>query len=283
MNAPTLSALDDARDAADRAAANANVQVRLLTCVDEFTQVVSLLKHIWKSEAAPPVNVETLRAVSKAGSYVGGAFDGDRLVGASFGFFGAPAQHSMHSHIAGVAGDMRGRSVGFAVKVHQRAWAIEQGVHEISWTFDPLIRRNAHFNLVKLAASGAEYHRNFYGHMADAVNGADDTDRMLVRWNVNDPRVAAAAHGNPAFAPEVTATPWLAIGETGSPVITESTAGIVSVALPEDIESLRKTDPAAATAWRLALRETLGTALATGGRILGFDRTNSYIIERGES
>lgn len=282
MTAPTLSVLEDAREAAAQAAAGANIEVRLLTRVEEFTDVVALLKHIWKSEAAPPVNVETLRAVSKAGSYVGGAFDGDRLVGASFGFFGAPAQHSMHSHIAGVASDMRGRSVGFAVKLHQRAWAIEQGIEEISWTFDPLIRRNAHFNLVKLAASGAEYHRNFYGHMSDAVNGADDTDRMLVRWNVADPRVAAAAHGVHAQAPDVPVTPWLTIGADGSPIRSDTTARFVSVSLPPDIESLRKSDPAAATAWRLALRDTLGATLSGGGRLLGFDHTNSYIIEQGD-
>ncbi|PJI52362.1 hypothetical protein CTI14_43535, partial [Methylobacterium radiotolerans] len=77
------------------------------------------------------------------------------------GFFASPGRRALHSHIAGVSGRMRGRSVGFALKVHQRAWALSEGLEEISWTFDPLISRNAHFNLVKLAAEPTSYHRNF--------------------------------------------------------------------------------------------------------------------------
>ncbi|MCB8044961.1 GNAT family N-acetyltransferase [Microbacterium oxydans] len=143
---------EEAADAANAAASKAGVEIRLLEDVDDFTLVAELFQSIWtKQGEASPVNVETLRALSKAGSYVGGAFEHDELVGACFGFFAAPEQRALHSHIAGVSSRMRGRSVGFALKVHQRAWALEEGLDEISWTFDPLISRNAHFNLVKLA------------------------------------------------------------------------------------------------------------------------------------
>jgi len=56
----------------------------------------------------------------------------------------------------------------------------------------------------------------------------------------------------------------------------------VRVALPRDIETLRLTEPALATAWRLALRETLGSSLEGGGRVLSFDRSGAYTIDRGE-
>lgn len=275
---------EEAADAASAAASRAGVEIRLLTDVDEFTRVADLFQNIWTKQGEnSPVNVETLRALSKAGSYVGGAFEHDELVGACFGFFAAPEQRALHSHIAGVSARMRGRSVGFALKVHQRAWALDEGLDEISWTFDPLISRNAHFNLVKLAASPTSYHRNFYGHMADALNGADDTDRMLVTWYVRDPRVVAACHGDPVAVADASAAaePLLSVGDDLGPLRHHTDARLVRVALPRDIESLRLAEPERATAWRLALRETLGSSLESGGRVLSFDRSGAYTIDRG--
>lgn len=275
----------EAADAASAAATRAGVEIRLLEDVDDFARVAELFQSIWtKQGEASPVNVETLRALSKAGSYVGGAFEHDELVGACFGFFAAPGQRALHSHIAGVSSRMRGRSVGFALKVHQRAWALDEGLDEISWTFDPLISRNAHFNLVKLAANPTSYHRNFYGHMADALNGADDTDRMLVTWYVRDPRVVAACHGDPVGPADglADAEPLLSVGDDLGPLRHRTDARLVRVALPRDIEALRLTEPARATAWRLALRETLGSSLESGGRVLSFDRSGAYTIDRGE-
>ncbi|MFF5627200.1 GNAT family N-acetyltransferase [Microbacterium sp. NPDC012755] len=279
------SARDEAADLARAAADAAGVEIRLLSTVTEFAQVAALFQSIWSAGGdRMPVNVETLRALSKSGSYVGGAFDGDELVGACFGFFAAPERRALHSHIAGVSQRMRGRSVGFALKVHQRSWAIDEQLDEISWTFDPLISRNAYFNLVKLAATPTAYHRNFYGHMSDALNGDDDTDRMLVTWYVHDPRVAAACRGESSRdsdpAPE--GEPLLTVGDDQDPVRHPTGARFVRVSLPRDIEALRVTAPEHATHWRLALRDTLGDLLDDGARVLSFDRTGTYTIDRGE-
>jgi predicted GNAT superfamily acetyltransferase len=74
----------------------------------------------------------------------------------------------------------------------------------------------------------------------------------------------------------------LACGEDGRPVIDPSPSGgggTVLVAVPADIEGLRQTDPAAAKAWRAALREVLGGLLADGAQVTGFDRTGWYVLE----
>ena len=100
--------LDDAVQAADAAALAAGVSVRELVDLAELEDVVGLFASIWGRDANPPMTLELLRAFTKAGNYVGGAFDGDRLVGACVGFFHAPAEDALHSHIAGVvAGDDR--------------------------------------------------------------------------------------------------------------------------------------------------------------------------------
>ncbi|WP_020392848.1 GNAT family N-acetyltransferase [Kribbella catacumbae] len=275
------------------AAASAGVQVRELRELEELDRVYRLYDSIWRPDPKnPPVTTELLRALTKAGNYVSGAYDGDGLIGACVGFFGAPAEVAMHSHVAGVSGLARGRSVGFALKLHQRAWALERGVAAISWTFDPLIRRNAYFNLGKLAARPTEYLTNFYGFMHDGINNGDDTDRLLVRWELDASEVGAAADRHPAVMTVEQlhgATVALACADDGGPLVgpsggggTSDGGGLLLVAVPADIEGLRRTDPAAAKAWRAALREVLGGLLADGARVTGFDRAGWYVLERPE-
>ena len=91
--------------------------------------------------------------MSFAGGYISGAYAGDELIGASAGFLGRRAgELHLHSHISGVIAARQSRHVGVALKQHQRAWALARGIDSIEWTFDPLVRRNAFFNLVKLGA-----------------------------------------------------------------------------------------------------------------------------------
>lgn len=277
--------LDHAVHAASTAARTAGVSVRELADLAELNQVVDLFATIWGRSANPPVTIELLRAFTKAGNYVAGAFEADRLVGACVGFFHAPDGDALHSHIAGVSPAATGRSVGFALKLHQRAWALSRGVSEIAWTFDPLIARNAYFNLVKLAAQPAEYLTNFYGPMIDAINGDQDSDRLLVRWRLRDSAVARASTGGRAgatAADEIAAGALLAldIAEDGSPVPGRLDGATSLVAVPRDIEGIRAADPDMARRWRVAVRDALTGLEGGGGRIDRFDRAGWYIVRR---
>jgi predicted GNAT superfamily acetyltransferase len=284
--------LAPAQEAARRAADAAGVRVRELDSIEDLEAAVALWDEIWHpAPGNQPISAELMKALRKAGNYVAGAYDVDdgQLVGACVGFFGPPAHGSLHSHIAGVSAAGLGRSVGFALKVHQRAWALRHDAVEIAWTFDPLIRRNAYFNLVKLGARPVEYLPNFYGGMRDQINGGGDTDRVLVSWELRAASVAAACAGqvSPASAEaEIAAGAQVALAVTAdghpapAPGWPGSPAGTVLVAVPPDIERLRVTDPAAAASWRSALRDTLGGLLAAGGRVTGFDRAGWYVIGR---
>ncbi|MEU6001372.1 GNAT family N-acetyltransferase [Streptomyces sp. NPDC047197] len=267
--------------AAESAARSARVSVRQLADLAHLEAVESLYEGIWRPDGkAPPVTTELLRALTKAGSYVGGAFDGGELVGACIGFFSPPAEAALHSHIAGVAAGMRGRNVGYALKLHQRAWALRHQVAEISWTFDPLVRRNAYFNLGKLAAAPTEYLPNFYGPMNDGINGSDDTDRLLVTWRLAAPEAVLACAGQRPAPRTAGAVTGLGVSPEDRPVLGTLEGPAVLVAVPGDIEKLRATDPALAAVWRAALRDVLGGLLADGARITGFDRAGRYIVER---
>ncbi|MFI6096270.1 GNAT family N-acetyltransferase [Lentzea sp. NPDC051213] len=223
--------------------------VRQLTELADLVAVEELYEQTWK---VSPVSAKLLRALTMAGGYVAGAFDDAGLIGASVGFCSPPSARELHSHVTAVAAGVRGRNVGYALKLDQRAWALQHGITEISWTFDPLVRRNAYFNLVKLGAEVAGYLPDCYGPMDDAINRGDESDRLLVRWRLDS-------------AP---------VPQRGS---------TVRVAVPEDIEALRANDPARARRWRLDVREELGGLLAGGARVTGFDRAGWYIVERNDA
>lgn len=287
-NAPPSSPVDAAVAAAEAAARGAGVLVRELSTHQELDAVCDMFIDVWHPDPSDlPMTSDLLRALNLAGSYISGAFDTTGLVGACVGFFGAPQSNTLHSHITGVAGAGRGRSVGFALKLHQRAWSMVRGIATVAWTFDPLIRRNAYLNLVKLAASGDEYFTNFYGDMHDELNGSDESDRLLVNWHLASPSVAAACSGSPTPADakaEQAAGAGIALGPAanGAPMLGSTAGDTVLVAVPADIETMRVRDPDCARAWRLAVRETLGALLQDGAHVSGFDRTGWYVVRRGD-
>ncbi|MEV7966253.1 hypothetical protein AB0O34_09750 [Sphaerisporangium sp. NPDC088356] len=128
-----------ATDQWQAAARRAGVEVRELHEIAEFELVHRLYDEIWHTEPANvPMTVELMRALSHSGNYVAGAFEGAALVGASVGFLAGPPGTALHSH---VTGGIMGRGIGFALKLHQRAWALSRGLGQISWTYDPLVRK----------------------------------------------------------------------------------------------------------------------------------------------
>ncbi|WP_344926005.1 hypothetical protein, partial [Streptosporangium carneum] len=206
---------ETAAEVAERTARAAGVRVTELFEIDDFVRVYRLFDEIWRSEPGnAPISVEMMRALSHTGNYVAGAYRQERLVGASVAFLAAPAGRVLHSHVTGavthtvthtvadtVTGAATGRGVGFALKQHQRAWALQRGLERVTWTYDPLVRRNAHFNLTKLGARPVEYLPSFYGAMDDVINAGDESDRLLVSWPLTAPHVLAAAAGAPASTP----------------------------------------------------------------------------------
>lgn len=284
---PPLSA---AYARAQVAACAAGVEIRTLDSVHDLEAVRRLYAQIWSTGVGSPiVTADLLRALVKAGSYVSGAFAGDELVGSCFGFFSPPARGALHSHIAGVLPQVRRRNVGFALKLHQRAWTMAQGVHEICWTYDPLVRRNAYFNIAKLAADAAEYLPDFYGPIDDQINRCDDSDRILVRWPLTSPDAEAACAGQPRPADAEAAraqgaTTALRATDTGAPAAgrADGNARTALVAVPADIEALRASDPVCAADWRAAVRDVLGGLLADGGRVRGFDPAGWYVVDRAD-
>lgn len=262
---------------AAEAAARAGVRVELLDSPASAAAIADLFIEIWEtSHQHAPVSPDLLCALSFTDQYVALARSEGVIVAGSVGFFAAD-EHGMHlhSHITGVRAAVQGRRIGYALKLHQRAWAAEHGLDRISWTFDPLVRRNAYFNLTKLGAMPARYIVNAYGDMADGLNAGEPSDRFLAEWEVT-PTSAPRAPADPSDADVI-----LACAPGGEPVTSEPAGGPVRAAwVPEDIVALRREQPALARTWRLALRDALTAAAADGYTATAMTRAGWYVLER---
>jgi predicted GNAT superfamily acetyltransferase len=228
------------------------LEIRTLDTPDEMASVVTVFQQVWGT-STPIVNVELLRAMAHSGGYVAGVYDHDRLMGASFGFLarhhGEPA---LHSHVTGILPGLQHSGVGRSVKLHQRDWAAARDIAWITWTYDPIVRRNAWFNIEVLGAHVSEYVVNFYGPMTDSINAHDESHRLVVAW----PTDAAAAR--PSAAPGATT---------------------VHVDTPEDIVVLRRIDEAEAMEWRRRVRKELGERIDAGATVTGFTREGQYVLQ----
>jgi predicted GNAT superfamily acetyltransferase len=225
------------------------ITIELVHDTPQVFEALGISDVVWGPESAGPADLYI--AVVRHGGYMAIARDRGVAVGTSFGFL-TDGGRGLHSHFTGVVGTHVGTGVGRQLKQFQRSWAADQGIEHITWTFDPLVRRNAWFNLVRLGARVIGYHEQYYGPLNDAINGGDETDRLEVLWPVAD------------VPPAEPVTP---------------TAEHRIVPTPPDIESLRASDMPAALDWRRRLREALGGPLSVGGQVLGLTVDGSYVVD----
>ena len=255
-----------------RAEKRADVAIRSLTDLSDLDDARRLFDTVWPaSGGSTQVSGNLMRALVHAGGYASAAYRDGVPIGAALGFVGRhradDGWHThLHSHMAAVLEPYRDQHIGSALKMHQRAWALEQGIDTIVWTFDPLVRRNARVNLLKLGVDVDGFEIDFYGSMDDGINTGDPTDRLFAWWRLDTPRVYAALAGR------LEPLDLLALANAGRDAI--------ELELPDDIVALRTADPGAASRWRIDVREALLAAFADGFRITGVSAAGGYILER---
>jgi predicted GNAT superfamily acetyltransferase len=259
-----------------------------LSDIEDLRKLADLFAEVWGRPGEPALNSDVLKALAHSGNYVSGAYADTRLVGGLVGWFGGvpPRDLHLHSHILGVVPGSEAHGLGFELKQHQRRWCLEREVTAIEWTTDPLVRRNAYFNLTKLGAKAHRYLVNVYGEMTDGINAGEESDRLLISWRLDSPPAEAAAAGR---GPEPRldqlrqegAAEVLAVGAAGEPAVKASSARVLLCQVPEDIVSLRRSDPLLARAWRLALRKVFTEAIDSGYEVSGATRSGWYVLELG--
>jgi chorismate synthase len=273
------------------------VTIRPVQTIDEYHACEALQRQAWPmDDDLEVVPLHLLLSVHKNGGLLLGAFDGDDLVGFVFGHPGLTSEGALKhcSHMMGVSPEKQSAGIGYQLKLAQRQAVLEQGLDLMTWTYDPLLSRNAYLNLHKLAAVSRTYLPDCYGPLMDGLNVGLPTDRLEVEWWISSPHVQrrlADAEGERLPSPAVRAnrTRRTAAGflEPGALTLAAGPA-VVLVEIPADYQAVKAAAPALALEWRQATRHLFEFYFAAGYGTVDFlseriegDRRSYYVLRAG--
>ncbi|WP_298401529.1 hypothetical protein [uncultured Chloroflexus sp.] len=242
------------------------ITIRPVATYAEYQACEQLQQLVWGDEFVVPLNL--LVTVQRNGGLVLGAFAGDELVGFVFGFLARTADGRLKhaSHMAAVRPDLRDARIGERLKRAQREFALAQDLELMTWTYDPLLARNAHLNIHKLGAICRTYLRNVYGPEPELVDGTLPSDRFQVEWWLVQSPVARPS------AEQVAAAPLINPSLDALPVIAGEL--VARLRIPLDFSAVQQRDPSAAQAWRYHFRACAEAAFAAGYVVVDFGRAD---------
>jgi len=272
-----------------------DIQIRDLTSIDEFRQVVDAEKAIWGyTDQGDLVTVPVFIFTVHRGATLIGAFDSSnppatsassepwpgRMVGFAYAVVGMKHGKPMQwSHMTGVLPEFRG-GLGFQLKLAQRDRALAQGYDLIEWTFDPMQAMNAHFNFAKLGGVVEEYAPNFYGESTSTLHRGTPTDRVVLSWNITAPHVvrrieqASSAlrvkSHEVAEAPIVNTTVMEGEWRKTKQIDLTITERRLWIEIPTGFTEMLQRSPERALAWRMDVRQMFDAYLAKGYRAVDF-------------
>jgi predicted GNAT superfamily acetyltransferase len=220
-----------------------DLAIRPLTLLDEFAACVAIQRTVWGWADVDLMPVRLFVLMQHVGGVVLGAYHGDDLVG----FVNCvPGTHDgepfWHSHMMGVLPAYQNRGIGTALKIAQKAEALERGVVSIQWVFDPLDTKNAYLNIGKLGAMVRRYSVNHYGASSSPLHAGLDSDRLVAEWRLDVPPIDAGIRV------------------------------VRAVVVPDEVRTLRRTDPAAVRRIQLAIREQFLRNLSDGLIVVACER-----------
>jgi predicted GNAT superfamily acetyltransferase len=138
--------------------------------------------------------------VANGGTAVAASTDTGQLVGFAYGFVGFDGQSPyLYSQATFIDPDFQGHGVGRLLKQEQARLATDSGLTAMRWAFDPILSRNAHFNLDVLGARGVRFAPRYYDEAF--------SDRLIVEWDLTAAATAPAATRPAATAPAAAVTP----------------------------------------------------------------------------
>ena len=231
------------------------VQVRKLETIAEQNIGRHIFDETWALDSGTEITPNLLQAMVHSGAYLSGAFIEEKCIGAAFAFPATTSGPHLHSHMTAVLDGYRDQGIGYALKIDQWFWAKKNNYKEITWTFDPLVARNAKLNLTKLGVDISRYYPNFYGDMPDALNAGDESDRLMASWKV--------------------------IGDQPTPrsMILNPSATDTLIKIPEDIVVIRGEDLSENLKWRHTVREEFMRVFEKNGKVIGFSANNEYVVK----
>lgn len=279
------------------AAETTSIVFRDVEAIDEIKALEDLQIQVWGDDERDIVPLNQFVAARHVGGTLVGAFDGEKLIGFVYGFYGHVRGRIVHHyHMLAVRPEYRRHNLGFRLKSEQRERVLADGLTDrITWTFDPLQSLNAHFNFAKLGVVSDLYKVNVYGEAGASFLHQNGTDRLFVTWLINSSRVRSLVAD--AHAPKrdladskLSARRLLRFSKSGHPEQAANIAdpltasSFVEIEIPADINALESTDVDLARKWREESRRVFSEALSKGYVVVDYSLENElsgyYVLEK---
>lgn len=279
------------------AAETTSIVLRDVEAIDEIKALEDLQIDVWGDDERDVVPLNQFVAARYVGGSLIGAFDGEKLIGFVYGFYGHVRGRIVHhSHMLAVRPEYRRHNLGFRLKAAQRERVLADGLTEhITWTFDPLQSLNAHFNFTKLGVVSDTYKVNVYGDAGASFLHQNGTDRLFVTWLIDSPRVRTSVAEEKAPKRDVaeskqTAPRLLHFSKSGHPELEANIADaltssrFVEIEIPANINAIESADFDLARKWREESRRVFIEALSEGYVVVDYSLENElsgyYILEK---
>jgi len=259
------------------------IEIRPLHSVEECNAAATLQREVWGQDYVDVVPATLLHVVEYVGGLAAGAFDraGDML-GFVFGINGVRDGEIVHwSHMLGVRERARNLGLGRRLKEYQRQRMHDLGATRIFWSFDPLMSKNAYFNLNRLGAEVVEYVPDMYGTTSSPLHLGMPTDRLIVSLRT-DGRGERRSAVLSADYPVMSAFPR----DHDRPMPSNATSTpAVLIEIPADILGVLSRSTSTAAQWRLGVRAHFQWALSNGYAVAGLLRDplsdrSFYLVSR---
>ena len=225
--------------------------IRRCETLEDYDACLQMQRRVWQFSDLDITPLRSFVIARRGGGFTAGAFDSNnRLIGFAHALaaFDEKLRPYYYSQMLAVEPGLQNSGIGVKLKLAQRDHALKTGVPLLTWTFDPLQSRNAHFNINKLGVVIRRYEENYYGEGASTVfDTGVPSDRIFAEWWVQSPHVESVLAGaRPQF-------------EEGPSVI-----------IPYDIDAIRQQSVENHLRWRLNTREDFRNKLGRGSIARGF-------------
>jgi chorismate synthase len=249
------------------------IDIRTAQTRADVDACVLLQRAVWGLEDIEITSAIQLIATTHAGGILQIAETPDgRPIGFAYAF---PALRGgvphLQSDMLAVLPEYQRRGVGLRLKWAQRRETLARGIRLLTWTYDPLQARNANLNLRRLGGTATEFFENFYGVTSAPLHHGLPTDRLLVRWDLEAPRVRELAdQGEPpriAIAPalpRVNEVRWQAGWPVSSEPRLDLDAPELLLEIPPEWDVLCRAAPRVADAWQGKVRQAFQAYTARG-------------------
>jgi predicted GNAT superfamily acetyltransferase len=281
--------------------ARADFALRPLRKPEEYRHAEELQREALGPEAALAIPAAVLRVAPDHGGLVLGAFADIYLAGmtaSSIGWDGSTLYQRVHVTVVRPA--YQNHRLGVRLLAYLRDEVLRLGLGEARWAFDPLHRPSAAVSLRRLGARADGLLANYFGQLSGGDGPGDESDRLAVRWALNDPRVERRLHGELPTAEEdrrdrAAASPMLEteVGESGlrlPSAVVEPEGATAQLEVPFDLASIRAHEPNALRRWRHASRDAFRLAFDLGYTVedlvsvsLDHERRSFYLLRRASA